>query len=401
LGGIVMNFSRRAHSAFAILFITVLAVFSILNFATRLPLFQSKLSQLSANSGLDDMIDTVDYIANASMLGEKELIYGHSLLQVLLGKKESGGFEIIKSDHGELGYGNFYPVLTRKVGTYALRVRRLQDYVSSKDGHVIFINAIDLFDRDNSSYDAYLPINDQNTISDAMLYYLQSYGVDYLDGRKVLKESSLQPEQYRYHTDVHWTVEASFEVFASLTAKLSDEYGLDLDPDSFYTNPDHYKRSLFPQSYVGFLGQRAGVPFSGRDDFLFIEPDFRTQFTLEYIRDNIEYTVTGDFNEALINHSYWDNGYLYASYLSGQTPWKRITNELSQTGPRFLFLCDSFAMPIISFLAPMASEIHVICPLADQSIDLEQYVSVYDFDFVFVEYYPGNMTEEAFDFFIR
>jgi len=394
-----MIFPRRAQSAFAILFITALAIFSILNFATRLPLFQSKLSQLSANSGLDDIINTVDYIANGSILGEEELVYSHSLLEVLLDKKESGGFEIVKGDNGELAYANFYPVLPTNTEEYALRVRRLQDYVNGKGSQVIFVNAIDLIDRNNSSYTNHIPVNDQNVISDAMLYYLQGYGVDYLDSRKVLKKSSLQPEQYRYNTDIHWTVEASFEVFAALIEKLSDEYDLNLNPDSFYTNPDNYKRSIFPQSYVGFLGQRTGLPFSGIDDFLFIEPDFQTQFTLEYIRDNTEYTVTGDFNEALINHSYWDNGNLYASYLGGQTPWKKITNELSQTGPRFLFICDSYAMPMISFFAPMASEIHVVCPLADQSIDLEQYILEYDFDFVFVEYYPGNMTGEAFDFF--
>ena len=396
-----MNFSRRARSAFAILFAAVLVVFSVLNFATRLPLFRIKLGQLPETGRLNYILDTLDYIANSSMLGEEELIYGHSLLQVFLGKKESGGFEIVKSESGELGYGNFYPVLTANTEEYALRVRRMQDYVSSKSGQVIFINAIDLFDRDNYSYADYLPVNDQNAISDAMLYYLQGYGVDCLDSRRVLKESSLRPEQYRYKTDIHWTVEASFEVFTSLIEKLSDDYDLDLDIDSYYTNQDNYKQSFFPRSYAGILGQRAGIPFSGTDNFLFIEPDFETRFTLDYVRDNVEYTATGDFNEALINHSYRDNGYLYASYLSGQTAWKRITNELSQTGPRFLFICDSFAMPMISFLAPMASEIHVICPLADQSIDMEQYVLEYDFDFVFVEYYPGNITDKGFDFFIR
>ena len=396
-----MNFSRRAQSAFAILFIAALAIVSILNFATRLPLFQAKLSQLPEGSGLNDRINTVDYIANSSIVGEEELVYSHSLLQVLLGKQESGGFEIIKGNNGELGYGNFYPVLTANTEEYALRLSRLRDYESSRDSHLIFINAIDLIDQDYSSYAADLPVNDQNAISDAMLYYLQGYGIDYLDSRKVLKESSLQPEQYRYNTDIHWTVEAGFEVFTALVEKLSDEYGLDLDPDSFYTNPDHYKRSVFPQSYLGVLGQRAGIPFSGMEDFLFIEPDFETQYTLEYIRDNTEYTATGDFNEALINSSYWDSGNLYASYLSGQTPWKKITNELSQNGPRLLFICDSFAMPMISFLAPMASEIQVICPSADQSLDLEKYILEHDFDFVFVEYYPGNITEQGFDFFLR
>ena len=396
-----MKFFRRAQSAFAILFIAALAIVSILNFATRLPLFQSKLNQLPADSGLNDAIHTVDYVANSSILGEEELVYSHSLLQVLLGKEESGGFEIIKGNNGELDYGNFYPVLTTNTEEYALRMRRLLDYESSRDSHVMFINAIDLFNRDKSNYAADLPVNDQNTISDAMLYYLQSYGVDYLDSRKILKESSLPPDQYRYNTDIHWTVEAGFEVFAGLIEKLSDEYDLDLDPDSFYKNPDNYKKSVFPQSYVGILGQRTGTPFSGKDDFLFLEPDFETQFTLEYIRNNTEYTMTGDFKEALINHSYWDNGNLYASYLSGQTQWKRITNERSQTGPRFLFICDSFAMPIISFLAPMASEIHVICPLTGQPPDLEEYLLEQDFDFVFVEYYPGNITEQGFDFFRR
>lgn len=396
-----MTFSRRASSIFSILFLIALVIFSVLNFATRLPLLQKKLGQLSTNSTINDVINTVDHIANGSILGEKELIHSHSLLEVMLDKKESGGFEIIKGDNGELIYGNFYPILTTNIEAYALRVRWLQDYIADQGGQVIFINAIDLFDRTHSSYGTDLPVNDQNTTSDAMLYFLQSYEVNYLDSRKVLKESSLPPDQYRYNTDSHWTVEASFEVFTGLVKKLSDEYGLELDPDAYYTNPDNYKRSVFPQSYVGILGQRAGTPFSGADDFVLIEPDFPTQFTLEYIRENIEYTVTGDFNEALINHPYWDNGSLYASYLSGQTPWKRITNELSPTGPRLLFVCDSFAMPMISFLAPMASEIHVICPLAGQPIDLEQYVSENEFDFVFVEYYPGNMTEEAFDFFVR
>ena len=394
-----MNFTRRAQSFFAILFIVMSAIFSILNFITRLPLFQSKLRQLPEGSGLNNVVGMVDYVANSSILGEEKLIYTHSQLEVLFRKKESGGFEIIKGNNGELGYGNFYPILTGHTEEYALRVSRFRDYESSRGCPLIFINAIDLYDRENSSYAADLPINDQNAISDAMLFYLQSYDVDYLDSRKVLKDSALQPEAYRYNTDIHWTVEASFQVFAALIEKLSLGYDLELDPDYFYRNPDNYSKTAYLQSYIGILGQRSGTPFSGWDDFLFIEPDFQTRFTFEYRKDNIDYTVTGDFKEALINHSYLDNGNLYASYLSGQTPWKRIYNELSQDGPRLLFVCDTFAMPLISFLAPIASEIHVICPSADRTLDLEEYVMAFDFDFVFVEYYPGNITEDRFHFF--
>ena len=394
-----MDSFRRAQGAFAILFIVILVIASTLNFAAQLPLFRGKLDQLPENSGLNKVIGAIDHVANGSILEQEFLVHSHSLLQVLLGKEESGGFEIVKSGHGELDYGNFYPILTLQTEEYALRMRLLRDYLSGKGSEVVFINAMDLYDRGYSSYSSGLPVNDQNAISDALLYYLQSYGVDFLDSRQILKASSLQPEQYRYNTDIHWTVEAGFEVFTAVIKKLSDEYDLNLDPDFYYTNPDNYKHTLYPQSYVGALGRRAGIPFSGTDDFLFIEPDFPTQFTMEYTRGNMAYTVTGDFNEALINQSYWDNGYLYASYLGGVTSWKRITNRQSQTGPRFLFICDSYAMPVISFLAPMASEIHVICPSADQPLDLEQYVLEHEFDFVFVEYYPGNITEQGFDFF--
>lgn len=401
----------RAKGIAAVALLLVIGFYAIVNDVSQMPENLQTLGDMTPPSGLADVRYSVEWIENVlndNVAYKTEFVEVHSYLQLLMGKEETTNFDIIRSRNGETDYGNFYPVVSADIPELAQRMKRMRDYVATRGTTVLFWNTLSLYTRGYSDYAPGLPAYDQNPDADAMLYYLQSYGVDYLDSRAALAGSELPPEAYRFKTDHHWTVQAAFESFRALVRKLDDDYGAGLDPDGFYADPANYSSILYPQSFLGTLGRRAGIPFSGLDDFTLIWPRFETSFTVEAVSGDSLRWVTGSFEESLLDMYYMKTNPIYTTapytaYLGGNSAYKRIVNHNNPDGPRMLIIYDSFALPAVTFLASVMGEIHMLWPLATDSVqsplDITAYIAEHDFDYIIVELYPGNFNRESFSFF--
>ncbi len=406
-----MNSFSKARNVAAFILIAVMMVLLGSNLLYQSPQKMMLFGQIPRSLYMTDWEYSViwaDNILKDHLTGRDSMTEVYSYLQVLMEKEEAGDFAAIKSKTGENSYGNFYPVVSEHIPGLAWRMKQLNDFCNEQGTAVVFWSALPLYTRGYSDYSAGLPAYDQNSDIDAMLYYLQGYGVDYLDSRAILNESEISPEEYRFKTDLHWTTQACYESFRALVNKMDAEYQTNLDPDNICTNPDQYNTIIYQDSFLGALGRQVGIPFSGIDDFTLMIPKFETNFTIETQGDDIYRIDTGSYAEVLLDQSYLASHSPYASamydvYLGGNSIYKRIVNQLNPDGPNVLLIYDSFSLPAATFLASAVGELHMICPLnidgESNKIDITEYVKNNTFDLVIVGMYPGNYTDKAFSFF--
>jgi hypothetical protein len=387
-----------------------LASFTAMNLRTQWGELLKAVLQTGAPHSLAQTkkwIGETENAVNTNIWKRFDFIDSYAYMQVLMGKSESGAFDVVQGLDRDIVWGNLYQKVTDNLDEYALRVKRLGDFAARHGARTLFLNPLALVVRGHSRYSAGIPAYDENPDQEAMLFYLQSLGVDYLDGRESLENSSLPKSLYRFRTDHHWTIEASFEVFKSLVEKLDRDYGANLDPDGFYRDIGNYNVRKFPGSFLGSLGRRSGAVFSGFDDFTVIWPKFETEFVKEW-RNTFGMNLSeGDITESLLSLERWS---LPADAYNGATKydtyaghiWAKITNKLKPNGPKLMMIHDSQAQPLYVFLAPLFSEMYLIWPEAPgEKENVEKYVREHadEFDYVIVERAPSNWNEEGFDFF--
>ena len=93
----------------------------------------------------------------------------------------------------------------------------------------------------------------------------------------------------------------------------------------------------------------------------------------------------------------------YNVYLTSLYSYRRIRNETNPNRPKLLIIGDTYMLPVASFLATAAGEVHLLWPygVPDMDEDVENlldYIEKYDFDHVIISMSPGSMYEGGFNF---
>ena len=392
----IVNISRKA---FAILLLAVWLVYCVINLVVCGPLLKQRLSESwDFSSSLSYTMEA----ANGGIAFQEHIQNAGGYLKLGLQQTMSVNYTIIQAENGQFTYLDFYPYLSYDFSTPALQMQQLQQAAQDRDATFLYLNATGLYIEGTGSYGS-MPVVNHNPRADAFLNSLNGYGVEALDSRTVLAASALAPQEYRYRTASYWTTQASFEVYLSLVEKLREQ-GANIDGEGFYTDSNNFTRTEYPSSYVGDIGKRVSVPVSGYDDFTLIEPGFETDFFVEYRYANHSTTRQGSFTQALLE-THWinsENPYqrdMYAVYLTGEYPLCIIQNRLNPNGPKILFVGDAYMLPVASFIATAASEIHLLWPYTvPESGTLIDYLEDGSFDCVVVGMSPSLLYADGFNY---
>lgn len=404
-----MSFAT-ARRLFSIIFIMATFGAAIVNAIYQYPAFHASINSLVPPKSLNDIrynIGIIESAANNNVEGKPYFFDGFAYIHLLLGKKEMSDFGQVRSENGALNYGNPFPVDTGKVRQYARRVQRLNQAAEAGGAKMIFLNPADLVIRGLTRFEPGMPYQDLNIMQDAFLNCLREYGVDFLDTRYSLLDNGLPLDKFAYKTDHHWTVEAAFEVFRDLVGALEDKYNAGIDPEGFYRDHNNYEFKTYPGIFVGSLGRTTGLVYSGLEDFTLIYPKFESEYTVEmidllqrYLRrsgpadKSIFYTAALNIRDPYMMLP-------YSFYLTGISAWVKIVNHKNPDGPKLLLIHDSYSTPLACFLAPLFSEIHMVWPLAANSIQVNQYMAENKFDYVVLELFSANISEEGMHFFLN
>lgn len=390
---------------FACLFLAALFAFSGFNFYQSYGELAEVVTEQVETQELN--VPAIESEMTSELLGRMDFIETYGFAQKLMGKNEYNNFAMIKDKNGFLHYASFYRERDDELFTYALRVKRLQDYVERNGTKVLFVVAPSKYDPKEVTFSTGIPVNDPDAIVNELLFDLNRLGVETLNLKGSVPNGNVPYEEAFFKTDHHWTVPAAYEATGLIVDKLNESFDAGLDPDGYYTGGESYTREKYYGGMLGYMGRKTGAAYAGVDDFTALWPNF----TGEFVRDSLLGSgktehYHGTFEEAFMDRELLTNpssiysNSQYALYLNELRDFEQIVNKENKEGCRILMIRDSYFSPVIAFLMPMCGEIDAIWSLeASESLDIETYVRENEFDYVIIGIYPYNINGEAFRFF--
>lgn len=393
---------------FAIAFIVVVFVFSAANFyhGNKAIIDVSKEVMGDGIITQQDMAQLEGAVTD-NFYGRMNFIETYAYMQHLLDKKECNNFTYIMDKEGYLHFASFYREEDTEVFEYALRVKRLQDYVEQNGTKVLFVVPPCKYDKEYTRFSVGMPVNDPNGIVDEIMFYLNRLGIETLDLREYFPNEELPYEETFFKTDHHWTIPAAFTASCVIVDKLEQSFGEDLDPDDYYTDITNYDVVTYQNGMFGYMGRKIGANYCPVEDFTALWPHYEGEFLRESMKESGEVERKhGSFQEALMDTSVltmqtdiYSNSQ-YSLYLDELRSYEKIINEENREGVRILMIRDSYFSPVIAFMMPMCGEIDAIWNLEElDEIDIERYVKENEFDYIIVGIYPYNLNEAAFNYF--
>ena len=404
-----MKNMKWSNRIFAGVLIVIWIAYAVTNMVTQAPALNvGDLRGWDFDSRLENMKQT----ANGSFLfhnffqdanGYKNLVTDRKMIQV------GNNLSVIQGKDGYLYYSNNFPYENYDFSTQALQLREVQNVVQEKGGSMLFVNFPDLYIEgfSESMSEINLPISNLNARSNAMLYALQGYDIATMDSRQVLTESNLKQSEFRYKTEPHWTIQAGFEVYLSLLDWMK-ERGSSIGNNDFFADRNNYTQTVYRNAFTGQMGKRVGIPYSGNDDFVLIEPSFDTNFALTYNEKSTLRPKEGDFSSVLLEKRWLSQSSpyernMYNTYMTSLYTYRQINNNLNLEGPKILIIGDTYMLPVASLLATAASEVTLLWPygLPDMGEDIDSlidYIEASDFEHVIIGMSPGSMYDGGFNF---
>ncbi len=351
-------------------------------------------------------MEKVEDALTDEMYGKMCFVEIFSYANVLMDKREISSFAYIKDETGSLHYATFYRDHDPEMFEYAMRVYRLKESVAESGTNVMFVIAPSKYVPDDGRLRMGLPVNDPHDRVNEMMFYLNRLGIDTLDLNNYLPNDRVTYEDAFYKTDHHWSVDAAYYSTEVLVDRLAEDYGYDLDADT-YLSDDSYFKVTYENGMLGSMGRATGICFSGLDDFTAYYPNFTMNFYRSCIdADGTEFEYEGDITQTLYDFEELystDDVYdvsQYGLYLDELQVYEHIVNNDNPDGLKVLFIRDSYFSPVITFLAPMCSEIDAIWNMdKSHTIDIDAYLSEHEYDCIILEYYPYNIEEKGFSFF--
>ena len=390
---------------FAVVFLLVIFSFSIINFVHTFEPLKTLLLDENRTEALT--VAQVENTINENLYGKMNFIETFGYIQVLMDKRESNNFTSIMDEDGFLHYSSFYRDEDSRIFEYAMRLKRLQDYVKPNGTKVLFVVTPGKYIPDETIFRTGMSVNNPNPVVDELLFYLNRLGVETLDLRECLPNEQLSYEETFFKTDHHWTIPAAFQATKAVVDEIEESFGAELDPEGYYTDISNYDIVTYKQGMLGSMGRKTGAVFSGLEDFTAIFPRFEGDFYRECLMDEGQELAVyeGSFTEALMNTDlltekkdvYSDSQ--YSVYLNGLRIYEKIRNKEKPDGPSFFMIRDSYFPPVMAFMMPMCGRIDAMWSLEEtHELDIESYIKKESFDYIIMEIYPYNIENKAFNF---
>ena len=388
--GIKMFFLKKKVTA--VLFIATIAVFFLLNVIN---LYKEKPEfELDPKS--------IENTVNENFYQKYTFIEAFGYIQKLMGKSEENNFEVARDEEGKL-YNVGFMTGPNDVTEITDKMKTLKEKFEGTDTKVMSLMPPDKHIKGYTELDKGIPYNYANETADNYLANLKTIGIDYVDFRESLLESSIEPKDIFFDTDHHWKIGTAFWAYTKLVDELNIRYGENLDADGYLRDKNNYNFVTYKNSYLGSLGRKTGKSFAGYDDFELVFPKFSTNYTFRAVTNGNEVTSNGRFEDSLIANEvlkmedlYDTQSDKYSSYLFWNQGLVHIKNNNMENGPKVLIIKDSLAVPFSAFLSVVCSDVYMIDPRYYKDDILDYATSIEGLDYAFVMFQPEDLVPEFF-----
>ncbi len=401
------NKNNKGNDFFAILFLISLLGFSGVNVAFNAGEIWEEIADQNWNwSQAQASIKAVENEMGDKLLLQQRAVDLYGGMQRVLGKQETGNFEVLRDKNGFLYNGNFWNFSKDDAQELALRTIRLEQQVTdggSKFGVILFPENLPASDAEYSG----LPYIDSSTQMDLYAAWLQRYGITPLDLRDNWSEVGLSQEEAFFKTDHHWTPLAAFYSYCAILDWMQESYGVQIEKIQDLQNLDNYHITNYENVMLGSHGRAGGMLFAGEtEDYSVIYPREEGEYRLNVgTLENYD-KYEGSFAEALLSTDYHEGdykelfeGHAENTYLhAGVTDYASIKNRKPALEEKILLLRDSYCTPIGAFLAQSFEEVDMLWIGEYTQEQLEDYLAENQYDYVFLALYPENISFSFFPF---
>ena len=336
-------------------------------------------------SGLiDGAISGLESGVNDAVIGRTGYINLYGLTARVLNKhyiiETSGGNSVVKDNTGQLEFIT-NPVDTQPYVDKIADLKKIYDEIGAKTLYVQTpVKPIEGYIEMPEGITDYSNIN-----SDNLLSQLQAAGIKTLDLRENIKTSGIDYSELFYNTDHHWKTETAFWAAGEVKNYLNEEFGLNLDPNNFYTNSDNYQSIFYEKNFLGSQGRRVGKYYGGVDDYTLMLPKYDTDYSVTINKSNNSSHIDGTFEEAIVKYDLVNAKDIftnrYAAYFGADYPEVIVKNNKADNDLKVLIFKDSFGIPFSAFFSTMVSETRLM-DTRYYTGDLESYIREYNPDVV-------------------
>ena len=196
---------------------------------------------------------------------------------------------------------------------------------------------------------------DTNESIDLLIKIMKDYQFNVLDYREYLDDEADIKNLFYKNSSLPLTKTCFWE-FQQFVSYYKTEFGVDLDPEGYYTNPANYIIQTYTNAYLGEFTEEIGRYYHGVDDYTVIYPNFETSYQI----DNGE-TRVGDFVSVLMNlEKLNDPKTMVDSYMFPIGNPSVIVNHTTKNNERIYIITDNSTSPYIAFLTTLFKEVHLV-----------------------------------------
>ena len=226
---------------------------------------------------------------------------------------------------------------------------------------------------------------------------IREFGVPVLDMDEVLKDRGFSQEDVFYRTDHHWKTRMGLIAAKEIAKFLEKKMFVDAYPELL--EEELFQKEEYRYRWLGETGRKVSSTWAGTlDDYVFLEPDYDTQFTYHVPSAQIEEEGSfSDFTDQdLLSRKpdlYKDS--LHYTYMKDSEQVIRLQNR-NLSGANILMIKDSYSVPVAPFLAEAVGDLFW-WDMRKNSDTVYDYIDKHHFDAIVVAY-TDFFRSEMYDF---
>ena len=265
------------------------------------------------------------------------------------------------------------------------RISEFSDYIKQLNSNFVLV----IYPIKNSKYDNQLPIglkDNINTTVDNLLNILEGKKINTLDLRENVKNTFKSHYEMFFLTDHHWKPSAGLWASKEICKYINEKYNWNIKTSLL--DKENFNTTILPNYYLGSQGKKITLTYVKPDDFIILEPRYKTDFQ----RFCPEWqNATGTFADVMFSKKHIEkcdlyNENTYSYYLDGDKGYLRLINNSDYAfNKKVLLIRDSFNCVVSPFLALGIKDLTML-DLRYFNGSLKTFIEKENFDLVIIGY---------------
>lgn len=308
-------------------------------------------------------VQTFDKRVNEYFILHDESIHLYGGIQKVLNRSlindTDKSSEVLKLTNGYLTFKSNNNVDLTNLGKYLVE---LKETCKSVDAELVYVKKVDKSSMDKYLLPEYYPYNYTSNF-EKIQPILEQNDIAILNLEQVIIDEHIDKYSLFFRTDHHWIPQTGLWVSEKICNELNDEYNWDLNVDLFDKN--RFSVETYSDSFLGSEGKRVGALYAGVDDFSIVKPIYETDFTV-WMKD-MDLMCSGSFEKTMLfeenitpDNIMNKDTTAYMTYMQGNHPLVKITNNLNSNGKRVLLVMDSYGCVVAPYLASAFQQLDCI-----------------------------------------